>query len=180
MFRQPAAPSIRVPRWIGIPQCPIKLRPITADDEEEWNEVRWRNDAWLHPWESGDPMHGSPMTYNQWMQQMRHNEQTGRGVVFAIDYHEHIVGQIIDGWAFCDPTGPRLHRMEIALLPENERSRRVACKVGCHYEGVRPRYMFVNGQWRDHETYSLFAEDAGDGFIHRLIARHAMPESVQS
>ena len=39
-------------------------------------------------------MHGSPMTYNQWMQQMRHNEQTGRGVVFAIDYHEHIVGQI--------------------------------------------------------------------------------------
>ena len=34
------------------------------------------------------------MTYNQWMQQMRHNEQTGRGVVFAIDYHEHIVGQI--------------------------------------------------------------------------------------
>ena len=94
MFRQPAAPSIRVPRWIGIPQCPIKLRPITADDEEEWNEVRWRNDAWLHPWESGDPMHGSPMTYNQWMQQMRHNEQTGRGVVFAIDYHEHIVGQI--------------------------------------------------------------------------------------
>ena len=78
VFRQPAAPSIRVPRWIGIPQCPIKLRPITADDEEEWNEVRWRNDAWLHPWESGDPMHGSPMTYNQWMQQMRHNEQTGR------------------------------------------------------------------------------------------------------
>ena len=163
----------------------------------------------------GDPMHGSPMTYSQWMQQMRHNEQTGRGVVFAIDYHEHIVGQISLGaidlgsmrtgvigywvdqryaghgfapmavalladWAFCDPTGPRLHRMEIALLPENERSRRVACKVGCHYEGVRPRYMFVNGQWRDHETYSLFAEDAGDGFIHRLIARHAMPGSVQS
>lgn len=160
-------------------------------------------------------MHGSPMTYNQWIQQMRHNEQTGRGVVFAIDYHEHIVGQISLGaidlgsmrtgvigywvdqryaghgfapmavalladWAFCDPTGPRLHRMEIALLPENERSRRVACKVGCHYEGVRPRYMFVNGQWRDHETYSLFAEDAGDGFTHRLIARHAMPESVQS
>ena len=142
-------------------------------------------------------------------------DRTGRGVVFAIDYHEHIVGQISLGaidlgsmrtgvigywvdqryaghgfapmavalladWAFCDPTGPRLHRMEIALLPENERSRRVACKVGCHYEGVRPRYMFVNGQWRDHETYSLFAEDAGDGFIHRLIARHAMPESVQS
>ena len=96
------------------------------------------------------------MTYSQWMQQMRHNEQTGRGVVFAIDYHEHIVGQISLGaidlgsmrtgvigywvdqryaghgfapmavalladWAFCDPTGPRLHRMEIALLPENER-----------------------------------------------------------
>lgn len=53
----------------------------------------------------------------------------------------------------------------------------MACKVGCHYEGVRPRYMFVNGQ-KTKETYSLFAEDAGDGFIHRLIARHAMPESV--
>lgn len=55
VFRQPAAPSIRVPRWIGIPQCPIKLRPITADDEEEWNEVRWRNDAWLHPWSQAIP-----------------------------------------------------------------------------------------------------------------------------
>ena len=149
-------------------------------------------------------MHGSPMTYNQWMQQMRHNEQTGRGVVFAIDYHEHIVGQISLGaidlgsmrtgvigywvdqryaghgfapmavalladWAMFDPTGPRLHRMEIDILPENKRSRAVARKVGATLEGVRRAYMYVNGQWRDHESYVLMAEDAPNSFTARLM-----------
>ena len=76
-------------------------------------------------------------------------------------------------WAMFDVSGPRLHRFEIAILPENQRSRRVVEKLQAHREGVRPSYMYINGRWRDHLTYSLLAEDAPDGFANRLIRRHA-------
>lgn len=56
--------QIRMPR-LSHPAFPITLRPLTLDDEEEWNEVRWRNNDWLAPWESGDPMHGGFITFNQ-------------------------------------------------------------------------------------------------------------------
>ena len=62
---------------------------------------------------------------------------------------------------------------EIAVLPENERSLAVARKIGARYEGRRTAYMYVRGCWRDHETFALLAEDAGDGFARRISARHA-------
>lgn len=75
-------------------------------------------------------------------------------------------------WAFAAPDGPRLHRLEIAILPENERSLAVVRKVGARHEGIRPRYMFVNGKWRDHDTFCLLADDMGAGFSQRFVSRH--------
>ena len=46
-----------------------------------------------------------------------------------------------------------LHRIEINLRPENEASRRVAEKCGYLFEGLRPRYLHIAGDWRDHLTY---------------------------
>ena len=180
--------AIDVPRFIqahGL-HVPIILRPLTTDDCDEWNEVRWRND-WLKPWESGDPVYGASMSFNEWVRAMRRNERNGTGVVFAIEHHGRIVGQISLGaicygamrtgvvgyWVGerCAGRGyaPQLHRVEIDLLPENERSRKVALKVGASYEGMRKAYMFVNGQWRDHESYALLPEYAPNGFTARLM-----------
>jgi len=47
----------------------------------------------------------------------------------------------------------KLHRLEINLRPENVASRRVAEKAGYIFEGERPRYLHINGQWRDHITF---------------------------
>ena len=47
----------------------------------------------------------------------------------------------------------QLHRIEINLRPENEASRKVAEKAGYIYEGLRPKYLHINGDWRDHSTY---------------------------
>lgn len=47
----------------------------------------------------------------------------------------------------------RLHRIEIALRPENEASRRVAEKAGYSLEGMRPRFLHIDGQWRDHIVF---------------------------
>ena len=198
--------QIRMPR-LSHPAFPITLRPLTLDDEEEWNEVRRRNNDWLAPRESGDPMHGGFITFNQWIQRQRRNEQHGVGALFAIEYQMRIesmvrVGAISYGsmrtgvvgywvdqcyaghgfapmavalladWALTDPFGPVLHRLEIAILPDNARSLAVVRKVGAHHEGLRERYMYVNGQWRDHVTFALLAEDAGQGFANRLASQN--------
>lgn len=65
----------------------------------------------------------------------------------------------------------RLHRIEVAIRPENERSLRVVEKLGFRYEGVRPRYMHVDGDWRDHAMFALHVEEVGPGLIARLEDR---------
>lgn len=46
-----------------------------------------------------------------------------------------------------------LHRIEINLRPENLASARVAQKSGYIFEGVRNRFLHIDGEWRDHLTY---------------------------
>lgn len=46
-----------------------------------------------------------------------------------------------------------LHRIEINLRPENSASRRVAQKAGYIFEGERPRYLHIDGDWRDHIAF---------------------------
>ena len=46
-----------------------------------------------------------------------------------------------------------LHRIEINLRPENGASKRVAEKAGYLFEGLRPRYLHIDGDWRDHLTF---------------------------
>jgi len=46
-----------------------------------------------------------------------------------------------------------LHRIEINLRPENAASRRVAEKAGYLLEGERPRYLHIDGDWRDHLSF---------------------------
>jgi ribosomal-protein-alanine N-acetyltransferase len=44
----------------------------------------------------------------------------------------------------------RLHRIEINMRPENAASQKVAEKAGYTFEGVRNRYLHIDGDWRDH------------------------------
>ena len=46
-----------------------------------------------------------------------------------------------------------LHRIEINIRPENAASRRVAEKAGYIFEGERPRYLHIAGNWRDHVVF---------------------------
>ncbi|MEJ5921047.1 GNAT family protein [Bifidobacterium thermophilum] len=82
---------------------------------------------------------------------------------------------VLADWAFDAPDGPRLHRIEIAILPQNRRSRRVPQKLGAIDEGLHRRYMYVNGQWRDHESYALFAEDRPQGGLAQALADGRLP-----
>jgi ribosomal-protein-alanine N-acetyltransferase len=64
-----------------------------------------------------------------------------------------------------------LHRIEVAIRPENTNSLAVVRKLGFRYEGRRPAYMHVDGAWRDHEMFALHAEEVPDGMLARLPRR---------
>ncbi len=52
-----------------------------------------------------------------------------------------------------------LHRLQVAIIPRNRASRRVAEKLGLREEGVALRYLAINGAWEDHIRYALTAEE---------------------
>ncbi|RCG28006.1 N-acetyltransferase [Streptomyces diacarni] len=60
-----------------------------------------------------------------------------------------------------------LHRIEVCIRPENVPSRRVVEKLGFREEGVRPRYLHIDGAWRDHLVFALTAEEVPEGLLTR-------------
>ncbi|WP_061961621.1 GNAT family N-acetyltransferase [Demequina flava] len=47
-----------------------------------------------------------------------------------------------------------LHRLEIAVRPENAKSIAVADKLGFSDEGLRRSYLYIDGAWRDHRIFA--------------------------
>jgi ribosomal-protein-alanine N-acetyltransferase len=68
--------------------------------------------------------------------------------------------------------GMGLHRVEVCVRPENRPSRRVAEKLGFREEGLRPRYLHIDGEWRDHFVYALTAEEVPEGLLNRWRLRN--------
>ncbi|MCW4386272.1 GNAT family N-acetyltransferase [Salinibacterium sp. SYSU T00001] len=60
-----------------------------------------------------------------------------------------------------------LHRMEICIRPENAKSLRVVEKLGFRYEGLRRRYIHIDGDWRDHFCFALVVEEVKQGVLRR-------------
>jgi ribosomal-protein-alanine N-acetyltransferase len=60
-----------------------------------------------------------------------------------------------------------LHRMEICIRPENGPSLRVVEKLGFRYEGLRRRFIHINGDWRDHFCFALVREEVPGGVLRR-------------
>ena len=84
-------------------------------------------------------------------------EFAGRGitptaVALAMDYMFTTIG---------------LHRVEIAIRPENNASIRVVQKLGLRYEGLKQKYIHINSDWRDHLIFALTAEEVPGGVLNR-------------
>jgi ribosomal-protein-alanine N-acetyltransferase len=72
----------------------------------------------------------------------------GRGIV------PRAVALVID---HCFAVG--LHRIEVAIRPENSNSLRVVEKLGIPEVGYAARYLHIDGDWRDHRLYGITVED---------------------
>ena len=60
-----------------------------------------------------------------------------------------------------------MHRIEVNIRPENAASLRVVEKLGFRSEGMRYRYLHIDGAWRDHATFALTAEEVPGGLLTR-------------
>jgi ribosomal-protein-alanine N-acetyltransferase len=86
-------------------------------------------------------------------------EFAGRGVTptavaLVTDYLFNIVG---------------LHRVQIDIRPENLASLRVVEKLGYRYEGLKQRYIHINGAWRDHYSFALTHDEVVGGVLNRWV-----------
>ncbi len=68
----------------------------------------------------------------------------------------------------------RLHRIEICIRPENTNSLRVVEKLGLREIGLAPRFLHIDGEWRDHRVFAVTAEECPGGMVARL--HHASHE----
>ena len=69
-----------------------------------------------------------------------------------------------------------LHRVEIDIRPENTASLRVIEKLGFRYEGIKQRYIHINGEWRDHYIFALTAEEVPEGILNRFLRQQVPPQ----
>lgn len=65
-------------------------------------------------------------------------------------------------------TGLGLHRVEINIRPENTASLRVVEKLGMRSEGMRERYLHIDGDWRDHLSFAVTVDEVPGGMLARL------------
>ncbi len=61
-----------------------------------------------------------------------------------------------------------LHRVEIDIRPENSPSIRVVEKLGLRKEGLKERFIHIDGAWRDHFVFAITREERSDTMLNRL------------
>lgn len=63
-----------------------------------------------------------------------------------------------------------LHRIEICVRPENTNSLRVVEKLGLDQIGFAPRFLHIDGAWRDHRIFAVTTEECPDGMVARVLS----------
>ena len=66
-----------------------------------------------------------------------------------------------------------LHRVEIDIRPENSASLRVVEKLGLREEGLKERFIHIDGQWRDHRIFAITFEERKGSLLARLENTHS-------
>ena len=75
-------------------------------------------------------------------------------------------------------TAGGLHRIEICIRPENSNSLRVVEKLGIREIGFAPRFLHIDGDWRDHRIYAITKEEVPQGLLRRYEASLGARENM--
>ncbi len=165
----------------------VYIRPPQPEDERAYSEAVLRSADHLTPWNPVEP-DGLPDLLRRQGPLLRSflifdggddglvgrvnvaNIARGRFRNASLGYDSYLpyagTGRMTEGLRLIvdrcfapTPEGLGLHRLEINVQPENERSLALARRLGFRHEGFSPRMLYINDDWRDHERFALTAEE---------------------
>jgi ribosomal-protein-alanine N-acetyltransferase len=161
----------------------VAIRLVRQRDARVLQNELLSNRGWLRPWEATSP--DGPVSFDMRMGVRRLLQQyrDGAGVPFVMESDGQIAGRGITPTAVALATDVcfselRLHRMEICIRPENRASLRVVEKLGFRYEGLRRRFIHIDGDWRDHYAFALVREDVPEGVLQRWVSGRAPQDAA--
>ncbi len=67
-----------------------------------------------------------------------------------------------------------LHRLDVNIRPENHNSLAVVAKLGLREEGLKRRYLHIDGAWRDHRSFAVTTEEIGPGGLVARLQRRSL------
>lgn len=164
----------------------VHIRPGSGDDEAEFLAAVVRSHALHHPWVQAPK---TPQAYWDYLSKHSDARGAAmfvwmdepHALVGVINLSEIVLGGfrsaylgyyafvpyagrglMKDGLAqvITHAFGPmKLHRLEANIQPGNLPSKALVKKLGFKREGFSPRYLKINGRWRDHERWAILSED---------------------
>ncbi|GLZ09597.1 acetyltransferase [Actinomadura sp. NBRC 104412] len=160
----------------------VTLRPLTADDQDEYISLVRASEDLLRPWVA---LPDTPRDFRRYLERFDHSTAqalkiclNGSGAMAGTIYINGIVrGRFQCGTlayaAFAPSAGQgymseglrltvryafeqlRLHRLEANIQPGNHASRKLVERQGFRLEGYASAMLFIEGAWRDHERWAL-------------------------
>lgn len=176
-----AMPSMSSP-LVGGPS--VTLHPPTADDASEFLDAVAASRELHEPWVTPP---ASPAAFAAYLDRLREPPHAGfllraeGRLVGVVNINNIVMGAFRSGhlgfYAFAGGEGRGhmtaglrrvvdlafgdlgLHRLEANIQPDNARSLALVRRLNFTNEGFSRRYLFIAGQWRDHERWAITAED---------------------
>ena len=168
----------------------VLLRRPRPDDMAAFTDLARRSRALHRPWLLAAE---SPEAYSAFLRRLRRREHEGflvcrredGAIAGFVNVNNIVLGGFCSasvGYAAFAPAAGRgyltgglrlvvdrafttmgLHRLEANIQPGNTRSIAVARRCGFRKEGFSPRFLRIDGAWRDHERWAITAEDWAQG-----------------
>ncbi|MGD8832387.1 MAG: GNAT family protein, partial [Pseudomonadales bacterium] len=156
----------------------VYLRPVSGGDRQEFLELMRQSRHLHHPWIS-PPL--TDAAFSDYLARTRRDDHEGLlicnksddAIAGVININNIVRGSFLSaslgyyaGAAYAGRGLMReglelvknyafytlgLHRLEANIQPENHRSIALVEQCGFAREGLSPEFLFIDGQWRDHE-----------------------------
>lgn len=163
----------------------VYLRKVVSDDQGEFLGLMRASMDTHRPWITPPT---TPQMFRHYLQRIRRSDHEGFAIcrnederIVGVINLNHIVrgtfqnaslgyyvGQPYQGQGYMQQglgqllrlafTTLGLHRLEANIQPDNLRSKALVESCGFQYEGLSQNFLFIDGQWRDHERWSICAD----------------------
>ncbi|MFE7126080.1 GNAT family N-acetyltransferase [Streptomyces sp. NPDC057617] len=167
----------------------LRIRPATPDDATNVAEALVRNRDHMRPWEPYRPDEFfTPQTQARWLADpsvRRWFAADGTRIVGEVNLSSVSLGAfrsaVLGYWIDAEYTGRGLatravqevcraardelglHRIEAGTMLANAASQRVLRKCGFELIGTAPRYLHIDGEWRDHHLFQRILHNSPPG-----------------